>query len=117
MPPKDLPFSPLDAAAAALSFALELCALVALAYWGSGVHVAVAVVTPLAAAVVWGTFCSPRAAVKLPPAAKQAVQLVVLLGAAAALSAAGRHVLAAIFAALVLVDAGLRRRQATRLPP
>jgi hypothetical protein len=74
------------------------------------VHVALAVATPLAAAAVWGTFCSPRAAVKLPSWPKTAVQLLVLLGAAAALSAAGRHVLAGIFAALVLVDAALRRR-------
>jgi hypothetical protein len=112
MPPKAPRFSALDAAAATLSFALELCALAALAYWGAGVHVALAVVTPLAAAVVWGAFCSPRAAVKLPPAAKTAVQLLVLLGAAAALSAAGPHVLAGILAAFVLVDAVLRRRGA-----
>ena len=51
----------------ALRFLLELCALAALAYWGATVdastvvRVILAVVTPLLAAVVWGTWVAPRA--------------------------------------------------------
>jgi Protein of unknown function (DUF2568) len=75
------------------------------------VNVALAIVTPLAAAIVWGTFCSPKAAVRLPPPAKAAVQLLVLLGAAVALGVAGQPVLAAILGAAVLVDAVLRARR------
>jgi hypothetical protein len=105
------PFRP---AADSLSFLIELCALAALGYWGLTVDVVLAVVAPLAAAVVWGVFCSPRAAVRLPPWAKAAVQLLVLLGGAAALVAAGQPWLAAVLAAAVLVDAALRRRLSRR---
>ena len=50
----------------ALRFLLELCALVALAYWGfetgSGAiaKFALGIGAPLVAAVVWGAFVAPR---------------------------------------------------------
>ena len=75
-------------------------------------NVALAVLTPVAAMVVWGVFCSPRATVKLSKWAKAGVQLLVLLGAAVALAAAGQVVLAVVLGAGVLVDAGLRARAA-----
>ena len=55
----------------ALRFLLELAALVAFGYWGfkSGagnlMKWVLAIGIPLLAAVIWGTFGSPRAAVKL----------------------------------------------------
>ena len=44
-------------------FLLELCLLAALAYAGLQVSVVLAVAAPLAAAVVWGLFVSPKARV------------------------------------------------------
>ncbi len=56
----------------ALRFLLELCALSALGYWGfktgSGAvaKISLGIGTPLMAAIVWGTFLSPQAPVRLP---------------------------------------------------
>ncbi len=56
----------------ALRFLLELCALVALGYWGfktgGGLmaKIGLGIGAPLAAAVVWGVFVSPQARVQLP---------------------------------------------------
>ena len=68
----------LYAVAAAAAFLLELAALAALAYWGavSGTGAwawVLGVLTPLVAAVLWGTFASPRAPVRLPRAPKLAL--------------------------------------------
>ena len=95
--------------AATVAFLLELCALAALGYWGAvaghGVWAyVVAALTPLAAAVIWGTFLSPRAPVRLPTVPKVALRLTVLLGGALALAAAGRGWLAVALAAVVIVD-------------
>ena len=94
-------------------FLLELCALAALGYWGYRVvepalaRVALAIGTPLALAVVWGTFLSPKASVSLPDAVTLLLQLAVLGGAAWALFRAGQEPLAAIFGGAVLVNAAL----------
>ncbi len=56
----------------ALRFLLELCALVALGYWGFKTggtlmaKIGLVIGAPLVVAVVWGTFVSPRAPVQLP---------------------------------------------------
>ena len=97
------------AAAATVAFLLELAALAALAYWGAraadGAWAWVlAVGTPLAAAVVWGLFAAPRARFPLSAAATVSVRLAVLLGSAAALAVAGRHVLAFVLALVVAAD-------------
>lgn len=53
----------------ALRFLLELCALAALGYWGfqAGqslvVKIALAIISPLLAAVIWGMFVAPKASV------------------------------------------------------
>ncbi|MGY1825920.1 MULTISPECIES: DUF2568 domain-containing protein [unclassified Blastococcus] len=94
-------------------FALELSALAALALWGFtlGVPVAVRVLAgvgaPVVAAVVWGLFASPRAAVALPSAARLAVQALVLGAAVAALVQAGRPQLASAFGLAAAVNAAL----------
>jgi hypothetical protein len=97
------------AIAAGVAFLLELAALAALGYWGSTTGggawpVVVGIATPLAAAVLWGTFASPRARVPLATVPKLIVRLGVLLGAAVALAVAGRRTLALVLAVTVVVD-------------
>ena len=99
----------LYAVAAAVAFLLELAALAALAYWGSVTGTGVwawvlGVLTPLAAAVLWGAFASPRAPVRLARAPKLALRLSVLLGGAVALAVACQRWLAVDLAAAVIGD-------------
>jgi hypothetical protein len=61
-----------------------------------------AVVAPLVAAVVWGRFASPKA--NSTPPVRIAAQAAVFGAAVAALLAAGRPVLAAAFAVVVLLN-------------
>ena len=55
-----------------LAFALELCALAALGYWGfsvgggPGAKAVLGIGAPLCAAVLWGLFAAPRAPVSVP---------------------------------------------------
>jgi|SRR5215211_4546062 len=83
----------------ALRFLLELCALVALGYWsfkgGGGpiMKLALGIGAPLLAAVVWGMFLAPRAAVPSPGLLRLVLELGVFGAAAAALYAAGRPAL------------------------
>jgi cytochrome b len=94
----------------ALAFALELCALAALAVWGAhaggatGVKVALAVTAPLLAALVWGMFVAPKASVKLSSASKFAIACLVFAAAAAGLIDAGHAVLGAVLAAAFLAN-------------
>jgi len=95
----------------ALRFLLELCALVALGYWGfktgSGTlaKIALGIGTPLVAAVVWGVFVAPRAPVELPGALVLLLQVLVFGSAAAGLAATGHRTLALVFAVVVLINA------------
>lgn len=92
----------------ALRFILELCALVALGYWGfkaGGTPItklALGIGAPLLAAVVWGTFLAPRAAV--PGPLSLVLELGVFGSAAAALYAAGRPALAWALAVLYVIN-------------
>jgi hypothetical protein len=80
----------------AARFFLELCMLAALAYWGYQLDAATplrwgaASAAPLLAAVVWGTFLSPKAAVSINLPAQLALEVAVFASAAAALAASGR---------------------------
>jgi hypothetical protein len=95
----------------ALRFALELAALVALAYWGVRTgrsplaDVALGLGAPLLAAAVWGRWAAPRSARRLTGRRLTAVQLTVLGAGATALISAGRPLLGAIFAAVVALNA------------
>lgn len=92
----------------AAKFLLELAALASLAYWGAVVGgVALAVLAPLAMAVVWGTFAAPKAKRRLAPRARIPLELTVFALAAAALAGAGHPVLAVILAAVMAVNAML----------
>jgi hypothetical protein len=94
----------------AVAFLLELGALAALAFRGASVdagiltRVGLAIAAPALAATVWGLFAAPRAKITVPLAGQLAVKALVFGAAVAALAAAGAPTLAAIFAALVMVN-------------
>jgi hypothetical protein len=99
------------------AFLVELAAFAALCWWGlrAGGPV-LAVVTTLAAMVVWGLFAAPRARFAVPLAVVLAVKALVLGGGAVALWPAGHPVWAIVLGAVVVVNTGLaqvaRRRPA-----
>jgi hypothetical protein len=84
----------------ALAFILELCMLAALAYWGFQTgpvpvwNIVLGIGAPLLIAVVWGLFLAPKAVVKVSPAARLALKVVVFGLAVVALFAAGQPTLA-----------------------
>jgi hypothetical protein len=95
----------------ALRFLLELCALVALGYWGfktgGGLmaKIGLGIGAPLAAAVVWGVFVSPQAPVQLPGFLVLVLQVLVFGAAAAGLVATGHQTLALAFGVIVVINA------------
>lgn len=88
-----------------LRFALELCAIAALVYFGTSLDVAIPVkiIVTLAAAgafvAAWGRWIAPKANAR-PDPERLAVELLLFAAAVGALAAAGRGLLAAIFVAL-----------------
>jgi hypothetical protein len=94
-----------------LRFLLELCALGALGYWGfktrsaTSTKVVLGVGAPLVAAVVWGTFLSPRAPIQLPWGVVLVLQALVFASAAAGLVATGHRSLAVVFGVIVVINA------------
>jgi hypothetical protein len=101
---------PLHVANEGLAFLLELVMLAGLAWWGSqavsGIagRVALAILAPGLAAVVWGLFAAPRARVKLPLAGVLAVKAVAFGGASVAVYSMGQHALAIGFVAVAAVN-------------
>ena len=95
----------------ALRFLLELCALGALGYWGfetgGGLiaEIGLGIGAPLVAAVVWGTFLSPRAPIQLPWGVVLVLQALVFASAAAGLVATGHRSLAVVFGVIVVINA------------
>lgn len=96
-----------------LRFLLELAALAALGWWGwrHGPNVPLKVVlaagAPLVAAVVWGLFAAPKAAIPVPGVAQVAVQVAVFAAATLALLANGAPRLAVAFAVVAIANAAL----------
>jgi Protein of unknown function (DUF2568) len=94
-----------------LRFLLELCALGALGYWGfktgsvTITKVVLGVGAPLVAAVVWGTFLSPRAPIQLSWGVVLVLQALVFASAAAGLVATGHRNLALEFGVIVVINA------------
>ncbi|MGC9668926.1 YrdB family protein [Planosporangium sp. 12N6] len=90
----------------ALRFALELAGLAAFGYWGFvvggglGTKLLLGLGAPVVAAVLWGLFASPKAAVALPGPARLGFEVLWFGGAAAALVRTGRPWLAVVLAAL-----------------
>ncbi|WP_329108514.1 YrdB family protein [Micromonospora sp. NBC_01699] len=90
-----------------LRFLLELCALVALAYggWLAGgpqlwQRLLLAVLFPVAAALIWGRWVAPRSDRKLADPARLIPEWVVFGGATAVLVASGHPYLGAALAVL-----------------
>jgi hypothetical protein len=91
-----------------LRFLLELVALASLAYWGfsefdGGAQWLIALGTPLFAAVVWGTFMSPKASRPTVDPVRLVIEIAVFGSGVAALFAAD----AAVIAVVLAVVAGL----------
>jgi Protein of unknown function (DUF2568) len=98
-----------------LKFGLELAALAAFAYWGSTLHgvvvsVAVAVASPLVAAVLWGVHAAPNSSRRLETPSRIPFELTVFTLATVALVAAKQPVLAAAIAAAVVLNSILLTR-------
>jgi hypothetical protein len=90
-----------------LRFLLELCLLAALAYVGLQVNVVLAILLPVAAAVVWGMFVSPKARYPLPLSAWIALQAVLFGVAVIGLIVAGIVVLGVVFGVAVAANLAL----------
>jgi hypothetical protein len=98
-----------------LRFLIELAALAALGYWGSQAgrgttpHVLFAISAPLGAAVIWGAFVAPKAAVRVSEPVRLAIELLVYAAATAGLAAADQTVLAIIFAVAAVANSAAVR--------
>jgi hypothetical protein len=94
----------------ALRFALEVCALAALAYGGWHVpgpiwfRILLAVALPLVAAIVWGRWVAPKASHPIPDPQRLIPEWVVFGGATVALAATGHPILAALLAVLAAAN-------------
>ncbi|KPV50459.1 hypothetical protein SE17_26830 [Kouleothrix aurantiaca] len=94
----------------ALRFVLELCALVALGYWGFATQPSLllkwllGIGAPLLAAVVWGVFGSPRASIPVRGLGQIALEALVFGSGALALVLAGHPLLGAILAGLLVIN-------------
>ena len=94
----------------ALRFVLELCLLGALCYWGFHVgngtiaKVVLGIGAPVLIAVVWGTFMSPQARVRLSRPLHLAMEVVLFGLGTAALLVTGHPWLALIFAVAAVVN-------------
>jgi hypothetical protein len=94
----------------AVRFLLELCALVALGYWGfqTGEGIVMKVVlgigAPFLDAILWGTFGSPKAKIKLSLPFHIFLEFIVLGLPAIALYVSGRPQLAWIYGICVVIN-------------
>jgi hypothetical protein len=101
------------AASLTLQFLLELAALAAFGYWGYSMgsatvaKIALAVAAPLAAAIVWGVFGSPRAPRHLVGVWRLLLEIAFFGLAALALAVSGQVVLGVVFAAVVAANVAL----------
>jgi hypothetical protein len=96
----------------AIRFALELCAIAALAYWGTqtgsgAARWLLALVAPALFVLVWGTLLAPRASRRLSMRARIPLELVLFGLAALALAAAGPMWLGIAFALVAFVNIAL----------
>ena len=94
-------------------FLLELASLAAFGYWGATVHgsgalrAVFAIVLPLAVALLWGLFISPRARYSTGRPGQVGLGLIVFLTAALLLRERGHVAAAAAFAVTALVSSAL----------
>lgn len=103
----------------ALRFLLEVAALFAVGYWGWTQHqgifrVVSSVLLPLLAAAIWGTFSTPgdrsrssKAVIAVPGFIRLIIELALFSSAVWASWASNRSIVAAIFAAVVVLHYGI----------
>jgi hypothetical protein len=96
----------------ALKFVLELAAVAAFAVWGASADgaalaVLLAVITPILAIALWGTFAAPKSPRRLPDRARIPFELTVFALAALALIASGHEEVAIIFVVTAAMNAAL----------
>lgn len=93
-----------------LRFALELCALAALAYWGWQIsdvlvyRLLAAVLAPAAAATVWGIWVAPTSRSRLPDPLRLIPEALVFGSATLALVTLNQPLLAIALAALAILN-------------
>lgn len=110
------PFAGASALALAVKFALELCLLAAVGWWGASVcdslpvSVVVAIAAPTTVAVLWGRLAAPRSARRLQRNPRIAFELAMFaLGAAALVGVGVPGLGAALLVAAVLTTLALER--------
>lgn len=120
------PGRPLHLVNEGLAFVVELLALAALAWWGAetggglAVHLLLGIGAPLAAAIVWGLYASPKAKVRISRGGVLVVKALVFGAAVCALDLVGHRSLAVLFAVVAAANTGiaaLDRDAAFRRPP
>ena len=93
-----------------LRFALELCLLATLAYWGWQLdqgwllRLAAGLGAPLLASIIWGRFVSPRASRRLADPLRLGLELLLFGIGSALLVTAGQAVLGIILFLVFLAD-------------
>lgn len=104
----------------ALRLLLELAALVALGIWGCHMsstalpEVVLAISAPLAAAILWGTFVSPKARVRVPAAVRLCIELLIFTAAISGLAGSGSPKLALALAIVLAIHEGWRAAELHR---
>ncbi|WP_053360925.1 YrdB family protein [Bacillus sp. FJAT-27251] len=94
----------------ALRFILEVCALIALSYWGFQTgkgfisKFGLGIGSPLLIAIVWGVFGSPAAPIPVHGFIRLLLEIAIFGLSAIALYAAGHPSLALIFIILVVIN-------------
>jgi hypothetical protein len=95
-------------------FVLEICALWALGYWGfhvgesDVVHWILGIGAPATAALLWGSFVSPKARYQVPAIVRLWVELDVFAAATLALFFSDKEFLAVLFAIAAIVSRTLK---------
>ncbi|ADU29435.1 YrdB family protein [Evansella cellulosilytica] len=93
-----------------LRFLLEVCAIVAVSYWGFVVgkgmvfKILLGIGTPLLIMIIWGLFGSPAAQIPLTGGYRLLLEIAIFGCAILALLAVSKSTLAFIFGALVIVN-------------
>lgn len=91
-------------------FVLEICALWALGYWGFHVgdsdviHWILGIGIPVAAALLWAGFVSPKARYEVPEVVRLSIEFDVFLGATLALYFSDKDLLAILFAITAVIS-------------
>lgn len=92
-----------------LRFLLEVLALIILGYWGFHFHgvikkVVLGIGTPVVAAIIWGTFGSPKAPYKLEGFGRGVLEVLIFGSAAVALYFTGKTTLAYIYGVISFIN-------------